>query len=105
MRKIVRPIPTAVLLAVLGLAACGGAGGWLKPGVDAEAAKRDLGECQALAFDKVSRTTPPAPPVAMDRRFGDLEAPDRTTESRIREQQLVDSCMRDKGYSFEPAAR
>lgn len=100
-----RAKPPAVLLLVLGLAACGGAGGWHKPGSDAEAQKRDLGECQALAHDKVSRTSPVAPPVALDRRFGELEAPDRTTESRIREQQLVDSCMRDKGYSFEPTAR
>ena len=100
-----RSAPAAVLFALLGLAACGGAGGWHKPGVDAEAQKRDLGECQAFAFDKVSRTTPPAPPVALDRRFGNLEAPDRTTEARIREQQLVDGCMREKGYSFEPPAR
>lgn len=100
-----RPTPAAVLLVILGLAACGGAVGWHKPGSDAEALKRDLGECQALAYDKVSRTSPPAPPVALDRRFGNLEAPDRTAESRIREQQLVDSCMRDKGYSLEPAAR
>lgn len=99
-----RPTAPAVLLLILGLAACGG-GGWHKPGSDAEAMKRDLGDCQALAYDKVSRTSPPAPPVALDRRFGNLEAPDRTTESRIREQQLVDGCMRDKGYSFEPAAR
>lgn len=90
---------------LLGLAACGGAGGWHKPGSDAEAMKRDLGDCQALAFDKVSRTSHPAPPVALDPRFGNLGAPDRTTESRIREQQLVDSCMREKGYSLEPAAR
>lgn len=90
---------------LLGLAACGGAGGWHKPGSDAEAQKRDLGECQALAYDKVSRTSPPAPPVALDRRFGNLESPDRTTESRIRELQLVDGCMREKGYSLEPAAR
>lgn len=89
---------------LLGLAACGG-GGWRKPGSDAETLKRDLGDCQALAFDRVSRTAPPVPPVAMDRRFGNLEAPDRTTEARIREQQLVDSCMQEKGYSFEPAAR
>lgn len=90
---------------ILGLAACGGAGVWHKPGSEPEVLKRDLGDCQALAYDKVSRTAPPAPPVALDRRFGNLEAPDRTTESRIREQQLVDSCMREKGYSFEPAAR
>lgn len=100
-----RPTSPAVLLVLLGLAACGGAGGWHKPGSDEQALKRDLGECQALAYDKVSRNSPPAPPVALDRRFGNLEAPDRTTETRIREQQLVDGCMRDKGYSFEPAAR
>lgn len=99
------PASAAVLLLILGLAACGGAVGWHKPGADAEAMKRDLGDCQALAFDKVSRTSPPAPPVALDRRFGNLEAPDRTTESRIREQQLVDSCMREKGYALEPADR
>jgi len=101
----VRPTSPAVLLLCLGLAACGGAGGWQKPGADAGALKRDLGDCQALAYDKVSRTGPPAPPIALDPRFGNLEAPDRSTESRIREQQLVDGCMREKGYSFEPAAR
>lgn len=100
-----RPTSAAVLLVCLGLAACGGAGGWHKPGADAGALKRDLGDCQALAYDKVSRTSPQAPSVALDRRFGNLESPDRTTESRIREQQLVDSCMREKGYSLEPAAR
>lgn len=100
-----RPTSPAVLLISLGLAACGGAGGWHKPGSEPEVLKRDLGDCQALAYDKVSRASPPAPSVALDRRFGNLEAPDRTTEIRLREQQLVDSCMREKGYSFEPAAR
>lgn len=90
---------------ILGLAACGGASAWHKPGTEPEALKRDLVDCQALAYDKVSRTAPPGPPVALDRRFGNLEAPDRTTESLLREQQLVDSCMRAQGYSFEPAAR
>lgn len=99
-----RATSPAVLLTILGLAACGG-GGWHKPGSDAETLKRDLGDCRALAFDKVSRASPPVPPVALDRRFGNLEAPDRSTESRIREQQLVDSCMREKGYGFGPAAR
>jgi hypothetical protein len=101
----VRPTPPAVLLLILGLAACAGASGWHKPGSDAEVLKRDLGDCQALAYDKVARTSPPAPPVTLDRRFGNLEGPDRSTESRLRELQLVDSCMRDKGYSLAPAAR
>ncbi|MGQ0510755.1 MAG: hypothetical protein ACT4P9_09090 [Betaproteobacteria bacterium] len=100
-----RATSPAVPLLVLALAACGGGVGWHKAGSDAETLKRDLGDCQALAYDKVSRSSAPAPSVALDRRFGNLDAPDRTTEARIREQQLVDGCMREKGYSFEPAAR
>lgn len=102
---IVRPTPATVLLPILVLAACGGAGSWHKPGSDADTLKQDLGDCRALAQDTVSRTSPPAPPVALHRGFGDLEGPTRTTENRIREQQLVDGCMREKGYGLEPAAR
>jgi hypothetical protein len=101
----VRSAHPFIALTALALAACA-EGGWRKAGADAETLKGDLGACQSLAYDKVSRQAPAAPPVALDNRFGGhADGPIRRTDSRIREQQLVDGCMREKGYSFEPVPR
>jgi hypothetical protein len=105
-RSVARLIVPTVLC--LGLAACA-ACGWYKDGASAQALERDLRDCQVLANELAARPNPSdasAPPVALDRRFGaQVEGPIRPTEARLRGQQLVNSCMRDKGYGFEPAAR
>jgi hypothetical protein len=93
---------------VLALAAgCAQTGAtWQKAGVDPEDLKSDLGACQALAQQTYDRMAPAAPPVTLDPRLGHADNVMRPTDSRIRQQQMVDRCMRDKGYRFEtPVAR
>jgi hypothetical protein len=96
----------AVLLLLTALVGGCAEGGWHKPGADPDRVREDFGACRALAHERMARATPaPAPPVKLDPRFGTTETTGTASEQRLQEQQLIDSCMREKGYRFVPAAR
>jgi hypothetical protein len=100
-RASVAPLVLAALAALL--AGCAETGStWQKPGADPENLKSDLGACHALADQTYGRMATAAPPVALNPRLGHADQPIRPTESRIKQQQMVDTCMREKGYRFEP---
>jgi hypothetical protein len=90
-----------VLLSLGGCAETGAT--WQKAGTDAETLRSDLGGCQATAEQTYQRIAPAAPPVTLNPRLG-ADPSIRATDLRIRQQQMVDSCMREKGYRFEPPA-
>lgn len=96
--------PLFPLVLALNLAACGEAR-WRKPGADDTALAHDLTNCRALAHVKAARAgNIGLPPATSDPRFG---APSGATqvEQRLQEQQAVDACMREKGYTLVPADR
>ena len=93
----------AVVLVLTLTAGCAETGAtWQRPGADPETVKSDFGACHALAEQTYQRMGTAAPPVTLNPRLGHADQPIRPTESRIRQQQMVDTCMREKGYRFEP---
>ncbi len=78
---------------------------WNKPGTDPETQKADFGACHALAQEKIARPAPQAPSVQLSPIFGSLDGPIRPADRSLDQQQLVDTCMRGKGYRLEPVAR
>ena len=94
--------PVAVLVLALATACAETGSTWQKPGADPEVLKADFGACHALAEQTYNRMGTAAPPVTLNPRLGHADQPIRPTESRIKQQQMVDTCMREKGYRFEP---
>lgn len=96
--------PVRFLLAALLVAACA-APEWQRPGASPDQVREDLAACRAAARERMARSTPAAAPqVQLDPRFGATE-PHRPAERRLKEERLVDACMREKGYTLAPAPR
>ena len=86
---------------ILALAACTEVH-WRKPGGDGTALAHDLTNCRALAQQRAARAgNIGLPPAAGDPRFGAPSGPTQV-EQRLQEQQAVDACMREKGYTLVP---
>ena len=95
---------TALLLTVLGVAACAELH-WQKPDADAATLAADLDACRAQAQVRIARAIGPAVPSRPDPRFGDDISQPSPADRRMQEQQLADRCMSDKGYTLVPAGR
>ena len=96
--------PPAAALVVLAFAAgCAETGSpWQKPGTDVEKQRSDLGSCQTQAHQTYARQAPVAPPTTLGSAVGGAHGGISPMDTRIKQQQMVDSCMREKGYRFEP---
>ena len=93
-----------LLLVAFALASCAEVG-WHKAGGDAAALPNDLANCRVFAQGRISRTLGPPVPASTDPRFG-ADMTQRSGAARlIEEQELVDRCMREKGYTLVPAGR
>ena len=78
---------------------------WDKPGADGTALAHDLTNCRALAHERAARAgNIGLPPAASDPRFGSPSGPTQV-EQRLQEQQAVEACMREKGYTLVPAGK
>jgi hypothetical protein len=94
--------PAAVLVLALATACAETGSPWQKAGSDPETQKSDLGSCQTLAHQTYARQAPVAPPTTLGSAIGGAHGGISPMDTRIKQQQMVDSCMREKGYRFEP---
>ncbi len=78
---------------------------WAKPGADDEAAREDLDGCRALARAHAARMADPGLSPTVDPRFGSITPQPRRVEQPLVEAELLEACMREKGYRLVPAER
>ena len=95
---------TALFLTVVGVAACAELH-WQKPEADAATLAADTAACRAQAQARIARSVGPEVPSSTDPRFGADAMQPSPADRRMRERQLADSCMRDKGYTLVPVGR
>lgn len=93
--------PIFVLVAIF-VAACGELR-WSKPGADAGTLARDQTGCRALARESIAVKYGPPVPGPGDVRFGPETSLPGPADRQMLEQQALDRCMREKGYSLVPA--
>ena len=81
---------------------------WQKAGVDEAGTAQDLRSCQREAQVNITRLYgPPVPAqsLGVNPRFG-IESPRPSPADRmLQEQQVVERCMRDRGYTLVPAPK
>jgi len=103
------PACAALLAAALGLAACGPALEWYRPGGDATLSQLDLDHCREAAqreafFHYGLRGPEPIFDLARDRKGRLVYVPrrfyDPFHDRFFEEQRLQDFCMRSKGYDL-----
>ena len=75
---------------------------WAKPGADPATLARDTAGCRALGSETITRRYGPPVPGRPDARFGPETSLPGPADRRLLEQQVVDRCMRDKGYALVP---
>lgn len=95
-----------VLAAALGLAACGGADNWAKPGVDRDAMRADLTECRDEAKAATATDTNIDNDIMATRsqdwqRTGTLGTKKSTfaIQDQGHARDIIDRCMAAKGYA------
>jgi hypothetical protein len=90
----------AILPALL-VAACGEMR-WTKPGGSDADVNADLANCRAAAHASIERSLGPRLPQTSQGRMGNAPIDPSPADRQMREQQAVDSCMREKGYQLVP---
>ena len=90
----------ALLAAV---AACGGQVRWSKAGADEASAGSELNACRAAAHSAVQRMYGvPTMSSGHQGPFGGSTNDPSLADRQIREQEAVNRCMREKGYTLVP---
>jgi len=89
------------------VSACGGQVRWEKAGADEASLASELNACRAAAHSAIQRMYgPPRVPTSSPGVFGGPSATEPTLADRqMREQEAVNRCMRDKGYTLVPVGR
>ena len=91
----------ALLLFALLLSACGEPPTWHKPGVDEMTLQRDLSACRQQAQATLGPKGVPMGSSPMGPQFGPVDA--SPADRAIQEGQMVNGCMRGKGYVLRAA--
>jgi len=89
----------ALLAAV---AACGGQVRWSKAGADEASAGSDLNGCRSAAHSTVQRMYGVPTMSSNHGPFGGSTSDPSLADRQIREQEAVNRCMREKGYTLVP---